>query len=235
MPSGLPGFNVATVGKENLHEPPSTICPVRGRRSAGGHEGVGGKGPPLHVCQALESGGSQRMYIRPQGSGHLGVDPPLTVGQAMEALQGGSGFPGATTIRGARPPPAYGTNRAPGWGSGRYTQQRSCPSPRWARWGKYRRFDDRTSPRWGLRTKESKETIAKSRDACGCTRRHGPHGSAGSPLVRHQRWGVQQGSRVICTHSNSSGGDTYRCAILLLCHLPHHRRCLHGSPTNGGM
>ena len=40
-----------------------------------------------------------------------------------------------------------------------------------------------------------------------------------------------QGSRVICTHSNSSGGDTYRCAILMLCHLPHHRRCLHGSPN----
>ena len=40
-----------------------------------------------------------------------------------------------------------------------------------------------------------------------------------------------QGSLVICTHSNSSGGDAYRCAILMLCHLPHHRRCLHGSPN----
>ena len=38
----------------------------------------------------------------------LGVDPPLIVGQAMEAVQGNSGFPGATTVWGARPPPAYG-------------------------------------------------------------------------------------------------------------------------------
>ena len=40
-----------------------------------------------------------------------------------------------------------------------------------------------------------------------------------------------QGSRVVCTHSNSSGGEAYRWAILMLCHLPHHRRCLHGSPS----
>ena len=38
-----------------------------------------------------------------------------------------------------------------------------------------------------------------------------------------------QGSLVICTPSNLSGGDVYRCAILMLCHLPHHRRCLHGN------
>ena len=37
MPSGLSGFNVATVDKENLHEPPSAICPVRGHCSTGGH------------------------------------------------------------------------------------------------------------------------------------------------------------------------------------------------------
>ena len=51
---------------------------------------------------------SQRMYILPQGGGYLGVDPPITVGQAMESFQGGSGFPGTTTARGAKPPPAYG-------------------------------------------------------------------------------------------------------------------------------
>ena len=33
---------------------------------------------------------------------------PLTVGQAMEDFQGGGGFPGAATVRGARPPPACG-------------------------------------------------------------------------------------------------------------------------------
>ena len=108
VPSSLPGFNVETVDKENLHEPPSTICPVRGHCSPGRHAGVGGKGPPLHVCPGPKSGGGQRMYIRPQGSGHLGVDPPLTAGQAMEAFQGGKGFPGATTVPGATPPPAYG-------------------------------------------------------------------------------------------------------------------------------
>ena len=83
-------------------------------------------------------------------------------------------------------------NRAPEWGSGKYTQQQSCHSPRYAGWGKYRRFDDRTSPRWGLRTRESKETTAISHVAWDRARTHGLHGSAGSPLVRHQHWGVHQ-------------------------------------------
>ena len=42
---------------------------------------------------------------------------------------------------------------------------------------------------------------------------------------------ASQGSRVIRTHSNSWEGDAYRCAILMLCHVPHHKRCLHGSPN----
>ena len=196
--SGLPGFNVATVDKENLHKPPSTICLVWRGCSTRGHAGVGGKGPPLHVCSRPESGGSQRMYIRPQGSGYLGVDPPLTVGQAMEALQGGSGFPGATTVRGAA---SLWPNRALEWGSGKYTQRQSCHSPRYAGWGKYRRFDDRTSPRWGSCTMESKETTARSHDAWDRTRRHGFHGSAGSPSVRHRRWGVLRTSKWVWSSS----------------------------------
>ena len=81
---------------------------IRGRCSAWRHAGVGGKRPPLHVCPGPESSGSHRMYIRPQGGGHLGVDSPVIVGRAMETFKGGSGFPGTTTVWGTAPPPAYG-------------------------------------------------------------------------------------------------------------------------------
>ena len=108
VPSGLSGFNVATVDEKNLHEPPSAVCPARGRCPTGGHADVGGKDPALHVCPGPEGGGGQRMHIRPQGSGYLGVDPPLAVGQAVENFQGGSGLPGIATVRGARPTPAHG-------------------------------------------------------------------------------------------------------------------------------
>ena len=80
-------------------------------------------------------------------------------------------------------------------GEWKYTQQRSCPLPRCAGWGKYRRFDDRTSPRWGLRMRASSETIARSHDALGCTRRLGLYGSAESPQVRRQHWDVQRTSK----------------------------------------
>ena len=128
------------------HLPP--ICPLRGRCSAGRHAGVGGKAPPLHVCPGPESGGSQRMYFRPQGAGHLGVDPLVTVGQVMEIFKGGNGFPGTTTVWGTGRSSSVWPSRASGWGSGKCTQRRSCPLPRYAGWGKYRRFDDQTSPRW---------------------------------------------------------------------------------------
>ena len=108
VPSSLSGFNMATIDTKNLHEPPSTICPVRGRCSAGGHADVGGKGPALHVCPGPKGGGGQRMHIRPQGSGYLGVDPPPAMGQVVENFQGGSGFPGTTIVRRARPTPAHG-------------------------------------------------------------------------------------------------------------------------------
>ena len=68
----MPGFNVQTVDKENLHEPPSAMCPVRERCPTGGNACGGGKGPPLHVCPGPESGGSQRMHIRAPGIGYLG-------------------------------------------------------------------------------------------------------------------------------------------------------------------
>ena len=61
--------------------------------------------------------------------------------------------------------------------------------------------------------------------------RLGGHKSRISVFCRRIPSLAGQGSHVICTHSNSSGGDAYRCAILMLCHLPHHRRCLHGSPN----
>ena len=85
-------------------------------------------------------------------------------------------------------------NHAPGWGSGKFMLQRSCPSPHYAGWEKYRRFADRTSPRWESRTRGSNETMAKSQGDWDHTRRHGLHGSAGSPLVRRQRWDEQRTS-----------------------------------------
>ena len=107
--SGLSGSNVAAINTKNLHEPPSTICPVRGRCPTGGHADVGGKGPALHVCPGPEGGGGQRMHIRPQGSGYLGVDPPPpAVEQAVENFQRGSGFPRTATVWRARPTPAHG-------------------------------------------------------------------------------------------------------------------------------
>ena len=86
-------------------------------------------------------------------------------------------------------------NHAPGWESGKVMAQWSCPSPRYAEWEKYHRFADRTSPRWESRTRGSNETIARSRDDWGHTRRHGLRGSARSPLVRRQRWDEQQTSK----------------------------------------
>ena len=73
--------------------------------------------------------------------------------------------------------------------------QRSYPSPRSAEWEKYHRFADRTSPRWESRTRGSNETIARSRDDWGHTRRHGLRGSAPSYLVRHQHWDEQRISK----------------------------------------
>ena len=75
--------------------------------------------------------------------------------------------------------------------------QRSCPSPRYAGWEKYRRFANRTSPRWESRTKGSNETIAKSRGDWDHTRRHGLRGSAGSPMVRRQRWDERRTSKLV--------------------------------------
>ena len=107
VPSGLSGFNMAAIDTKNPDEPPSTICPIRGRCPARGHAGVGGTGPALHVCPGPKGGGGQRMHIRPQGSGYLGVHPPPAMGQAVENFKGGSGFPGKTTVQRARPTPAH--------------------------------------------------------------------------------------------------------------------------------
>ena len=104
-------------------------------------------------------------------------------------------IPRGSDSLGRRTSSSLWVSRAPGWGSGRYTQQRSCPLPRYAEWGKSRHFEDRTSPRWGLRTKASSETTARSHDDPDRTRRLGLHGSAGSHRVRHQRWDVQQTSK----------------------------------------
>ena len=108
VPGGLSGFNMAAIDTKNLYEPPSTIRRVRGRCPAEGHAGVGGKDPALHVCLGPEGGGGQRMHIRPQGSGYLGVDPSLAMGQAVENFQGGSGFPGTATVRRSRPASPHG-------------------------------------------------------------------------------------------------------------------------------
>ena len=78
---------------------------------------------------------------------------------------------------------------------GKFMPQWSYPSPRSAEWEKYHRFADRTSPRWESRTRGSNETIAGSRDDWDHTRRHGLRGSAGSPLVRRQRWDEQRISK----------------------------------------
>ena len=86
-------------------------------------------------------------------------------------------------------------NRAPGWGSGKSMPRRSYPSPRSAELEKYRRFADRTSPKWESRTRGSSATIARSRDDLGHTRRHGLRGSAGSRPVRRQHWEEQRISK----------------------------------------
>ena len=41
-----------------------------------------------------------------------------------------------------------------------------------------------------------------------------------------------QGNLATCRHSKSLGGDAYRCATLMLCHLPHHKRCRQGNPSH---
>ena len=114
VPSGLSGLNMAAIDTKNLYDPPWTIRPTRGRCPAGGHAGVGGKGPAFHVCPGPEGGGGQRMHIRPQSSGYLGVEPRPAMGQAVENFQGGSGFRGTATARRARPTPAHGRIVLPG-------------------------------------------------------------------------------------------------------------------------
>ena len=56
--------------------------------------------------------------------------------------------------------------------------QRSYPSPRSAKWEKYHRFADRTSPKWESRTRGSNETIAI------ITRRLGPYAQAWATWLR---------------------------------------------------
>ena len=60
-------------------------------------------------------------------------------------------------------------------------------------------------------------------------------------LGRHKSWthvfchlmpsSAGQGNRATYRHSKSSGADAYRCATLMLCHLPHHKRCRQGNPS----
>ena len=108
VPSGLFGFNMAASDTKNLYEPPSTIRPVWGHCPAEGHAIVGAKGPAPHDCTGPEGSGGQRMHIRPQGGGYLGLDSPPAMGQALENFQGGSGFPGTTAVWKARLAPAHG-------------------------------------------------------------------------------------------------------------------------------
>ena len=78
VPSGLSGFNVAAIDAKNLHEPPSTICPVRRRCPAGGHAGVGGKGPALHVCQGQKAAAARGCISALKAVATLGWIPPCS-------------------------------------------------------------------------------------------------------------------------------------------------------------
>ena len=77
MPSGLPGFNVETVDEENLHEPPSAICPVQGRYPTGEMQALAEKVLLSMFAQGQKAAAARGCISALKAVATLGWIPPL--------------------------------------------------------------------------------------------------------------------------------------------------------------